>query len=213
MKLNSSIIAFLLTLFLLVLSQANFAFSLRQEDGIGAQGTEKPLFKSQDSTGVSSCYIYKQYIVLTVSSEDVGEDIKIFKKNGTAGFRQQCANAQKATPYLTLKNAGENYFYGLTGDKFFVDSGTSAGTRGLEIVSLTTKKSVFSTSYNDEAKVVGNALLYNKPSETKGSLRNCPNAAKWKKQGGGVGWVIPMRIDLTTLKETKAGNLTCIYVE
>ena len=39
------------------------------------------------------------------------------------------------------------------------------------------------------------------------------DAKKWTKQGGGVGWVRPTRLDLTTLKETSAGKIACVYIE
>ena len=112
-----------------------------------------------------------------------------------------------------MKNSGENYFFGLAVDKFLIDSGTSAGIRGLDIAGLTVKKVIFSTSYQGSVKVAGNAVVYDKPSDTKGLLKNCPNAAKWKKEGGGVGWIRPTRIDLTTLKENSVGQLACVYVE
>lgn len=201
-------------LFLILFSfvSAPAALFYQQEDSMGATGTEKPVYRKSDSDTGNACYVYKQYVVMTASSEDVGEDIKIYRRSTANGAQQECANTKRAA-YITIKNEGENFFFGLTGDKILIDSGTSAGIRGLEIFSLATKKSIYSTSYQDEAKVVGNAIIYNKPSNTKGALKNCPNAAKWKKQGGGVGWVIPTKIDLTTLKETKAGVLTCVYVE
>lgn len=197
---------------LFLFASANFSTTFAQEDSVGAPGSEQPLFKKMDAATGNACYVYKQYVVQTVTSADVGEDIKIYKRSGATNARQECGSAGQ-TPYMTLKNSGENYFFGLTGEKFLVDSGTSAGIRGLDIASLISKKVVFSTDYQDDVKVGGNFVVYSKPSKTKGLLKNCPNAAKWKKQGGGVGWVIPMRIDLTTLKETAAGKLACVYVE
>ncbi len=213
MTLNS-LTAYLFAVFLIVLSAQPFAvFAHRQEnENVGAEGTEKPLFKKSDTNTGNACYVYKQYVVMTVISEDVGEDIKIYKRNGATDARQECGNS-KRTPYMTLKNSGENYFFGVAGDRFLVDSGTSAGIRGLDIVSLATKKIVFSTEYQNDVKVVGNTVVYSKPSKTKGLLKNCPDAKKWRKESGGEGWVQPTKIDLITLKETKAGQLKCVYVE
>lgn len=206
MKLKFSIAAF--TLILTV--QSFFVFA--QEKGIGAPGTEKPLFQKTDKSTGNSCYVYKQYVVTTSSSEDVGENIQIFKRSGSNDFKKDCANT-KGQAYMTLPNDDANYFFGLTGDKFFVDSGTGAGIRGLDVASLTSKKVIYSTTYDGDVKVAGNVLFYDKPTEDKGALKSCPNAQKWEKQGGSVGWVRPARLDLTTLKETFAGNIKCVYVE
>ena len=207
MKLKFSIIAFLL-----IVSNQTFFIFAHQKQNVGAAGTEKPLFRQTDKNTGNACYVYKQYVVLTVSSEDVGEDIKIYKRKNMTDARKECGES-KQTPYMILKNSGESYFFGLTGDKFLIDSGTSAGIRGLSIAGLTAKKVIFSTSYQGSVKVSGNTIVYDKPSDTKGSLKNCPNAQKWTKEGGSVGWVRPTRIDLTTLKETSAGQLACVYVE
>lgn len=205
---------YLFAISLVILSAQPFTVSASWQDNenVGAEGTEKTLFKKMDANTGNACYVYKQYVVMTAASGDVGEDIKIYKRNGATNARQECGNS-KQTPYMTLKNSGENYFYGIMGNKFLVDSGTSAGIRGLDVVSLINKKVVFSTKYQNDTKVVGNTIIYSKPSKTKGLLKNCPDAKKWRKEGGGEGWVMPMRINLTTLKETKAGQLKCVYVE
>jgi hypothetical protein len=184
------------------------------QENVGAPGTETALFHQKDANTGNSCYVFKNYIVKTSSSEDVGEEIKIYKRGSSnaTDHKKTCAGASRQ-PYMTFPNDDANYFFGLFGDKFLVDSGTAAGARGLAIVSLTSKKVLYSTEYNEMVKVAGNAVIYHKPSNTNGSLRNCREAQKWRKQGGSVGWVRPVRLDLTTLKETSAGQLMCVYLE
>jgi hypothetical protein len=203
----------LLTIAFILFSMVPFVSSARgQQKGVGAPGTEAPLYQQTDKTTQNSCYVYKQFVVTSIpSKEDIGEDIIIFKRNAT-DFRKNCAQNRRQV-YMTLPSTDNSSFYGLTGDIFLVDNGTSAGERGLDIVSLAAKKVVRSVAYYEEPKVVGNAVIYNKPSEKKGSLKACPNALKWRKQGGGEGWVQPTRLDLKTLKETPVGSLKCIYLE
>jgi hypothetical protein len=213
MKINFIISAILSILILLTtatdsLSSAN----LLQQQSVGAEGTEKPLYRQTDKRTGNSCYVYSQYVVKTVTSEGVGEDIKVFKRNTGTDFKKACAN-DKRQPYMTIENTDANWFFGLSGDKFFIDSGTSAGTRGLDVISLTSKKVIFSTEYNEEVKVSTDSLFYYKPSNVKGLRKNCPQAQKWEKEGGGIGWVRPTRLNLKTLKETSTGQLTCHYVE
>lgn len=206
----SAILSVLILLMTAIDSQSSAKLLLQQS--VGAGGTEKPLYRQTDESTGNSCYVYSQYVVKTVASEDIGEDIKIFKRSAGVDFKKACTN-DKRQPYMTVENAGDNWFFGLSGDKFFIDSGTSAGTRGLDVVSLTSKKIIFSTDYNEEVKVSAGSLIYNKPSSVNGSRKNCPQAQKWEKEGGGVGWERPTRLNLTTLKETSAGQLICHYVE
>jgi hypothetical protein len=208
------IIAILSVLILLitVTDSQSTAKQLLQQQSVGAEGTEKPLFRQTDKRTGNSCYVYSQYVVKTVASEDIGEDIKVFQRNTGTDFKKACAN-DKQEPYMMIENTDANWFFGLSGDKFFIDSGTSAGTRGLDVVSLTSKKIIFSTEYNEEVKVSAGSLIYNKPSNVSGSRKNCPQAQKWEKEGGGIGWMRPTKLNLTTLKETSAGQLTCHYVE
>ncbi len=207
MKLKFSIVALLL-----ILSSQTSFISAQQQQNVGALGTEKPLFRQTGKNTGNACYVYKKYVVMTVSSDNTGEDIKIYKRKNLTDARKECVENDR-TPYMMLKNSGESYFFGLTGDKFLTDSGTSAGVRGLGIVGLTAKKIIFSTPYQGSVKVAGSAIVYDKPSDTKGSLKNCPNEQRWTKEGGSVGWVRPTRINLTTLRETSAGQLKCVYVE
>ncbi len=130
MKLKLSIIAFLL-----ILSNQAFFVSAQQQKNLGAAGTEKPLFRQTDKNAGNECYVYKKYVVMTVSSENTGEDIKIFERKNSVNTFEECGENNQ-TPSMFLKNSGDNYFFGLTRDKFLIDSGTSAGICGLDIVSL-----------------------------------------------------------------------------
>lgn len=209
--LNSAVLS--VALLLVTVSFLTFpVFAARQNDHPGAEGTEKPLYRQTDQKTGNACYVFAEYVLKTVVSEDVGEEIRVYKRSGATNFKKSCADDRR-TPYMTVENSDANFFFGLTGDKFLIDSGTSAGIRGLDIVDLKSKKIIYSTEYKETVKVSGNYLIYNKPSQIKGSLKNCPQAAKWKKQGGGIEWVQLTRLDLTTLKTSPAGKLVCSYVE
>ena len=214
MKINFIISVILSALLLLItaIDSQSSAKLLLQENSVGVEGAEKPLYQQTDKNTGNSCYVFSQYVVKTVASEDVGEDIRVYKRSSETNAKNGCAN-DKHPSYMTIENAGDNWFFGLSGDKFFIDSGTSAGTRGLDVVSLMSKKIIFSTEYNEEVRISADSLVYNKPSNVKGSRKNCPQAQKWEKEGGGIGWARPMRLNLTTLKETSAGPLICHYVE
>lgn len=186
--------------------QNRFTF---QDDQL-MKGTEKAISLQSDET--SNCYVFKEYVVKTMSGEAVGEDILIYKRTAATNPAAYCKT--KALPYLKIKNPDANYFIGLSDKFLFIDSGTSVESRGLEIYNLNTKKSVYSTAYHDSVELQNNRfVLYDKVSEKSGAIKNCREAAKWKKEGLSVGWVINTKIDLQTFKETPAGALRCVALQ
>jgi len=198
MRKNSLLIAAILFL-------TQFTAVQAQETSL-MKGTETAAFQQEAENG--KCLVFDKYVVKTISGEDVGEDINVYRRASSVGADAACDN--ETAPYYKIKNADANYFYGLFGEYLFVDNGTGADGRGLEIFNLKSKKSIYSTEYYDEAKLSeGKFLLYDKISETKGALKNCREAARWKKDGLGIGWVRQAKFDLLTLKEISVGAIRC----
>lgn len=181
-----------------------FAVSAQESNLI--KGSENAAVQKETERG--KCFVFGKYAVKTVTSEDVGEEIEIYRNPAANGDESICD--QMKTPYFTVKNADANYFFGLSGDFVFVDNGTGSDGRGLEIFNLKTKKSIYTTEYYDAAEIQQNRfLVYDKYSETKGALKSCRQAAQWKKDGFGIGWVRASKLDLQTLKETPSGTIRC----
>lgn len=185
------------------------AVSAQDEDFNGMKGTETPLF--QESSGAGRCLVFSKYVVKTIQGEDIGESVSVYKRGAATSLESSCQTANPA--YLEV-NDSENYFYGLSGSRLFIDSGTSVESRGLEIYDLGSRKSIFNESYSGDAKLVdGKFVVFDSPSDRKGPLKTCKEAAKWKRDGGGVGWVQGKRLDLQTLKVINVGTLRCIYMQ
>ena len=55
--------------------------------------------------------------------------------------------------------------------------------------------------------------MYDEPTDKKGPASACPQAAKWKRDGGSVGWVQGKKLDIKTETTTNVGALRCVYVE
>ncbi len=202
--------------FAVLFSAQLFAIAAGQSNNFTSQddrlmkGAEKPAARQQDDNTV--CYIFKEYVIKTMSGEDVGEDILVYKRAAAATPTSYCKT--KTRPHLTIKNPDANYFTGLSNEFLFIDSGTSADSRGLEIYNLNTKKSVYSTEYHDSVELQNDRfVLYDKVSEKSGAVKNCREAAKWKKEGLSIGWVINTKMDLRTLKETPGGVLHCVALQ
>lgn len=182
------------------------SFSLLKQEASLMKGAEKAAFGKE--TGDGKCFVFGKYTVKTVASEDLGEEIEIYRNSAAVGDDSVCDNLK--TPYFTIKNADANYFFGLSGEYVFVDNGTGSDGRGLEVFNLKTKKSIYTTEYYIQAEIEQNRfLVYDKYSETKGALKSCRQAAQWKKDGFSIGWVRSSKLDLQTLKETPTGTIRC----
>lgn len=194
--------------FSILLLAANLSVSAQEEQKL-MQGTEKAKF--QQTTPTTGCYVFGKYTVKTISNEDsTGENIEVFRHVLVpANAKTACRTSSK--PYLSVKNPDANYFIGLAGDYLFIDSGTSVESRGLEIYNISSRKSIFTSEYHDTVKLLQNRyVVFDKISVQNGSLKACPKAREWKRDGFGIGWVRDTRLDLQTLKETPAGALRCI---
>lgn len=181
----------------------------QDEEYKGMSGTEKPVFSNFSDT--TSCFVFRKYIIKTAQSEDGGENISVYQRGTTASGESACKIV--GNKYQYIKDADNNNFYGLFGDHIFIDSGTSVESRGLEIYNLTSGRSL-TVEYTDDPKLLdGRYVVFDSPSERKGPLATCKEAAKWKRSGGGVGWVQGKKLDLQTLKATNVGGLRCVYMQ
>ncbi len=174
------------------------------------KGTATPSFQMTDDAG--RCLVFGKHIVKMTQSEDGGENVNIWMREGTARGTEACE--VKARPYAKIKDADNNSFYGISTDYFFIDTGTSVDSRLLFIYNTDTGREIVKVGYQNEPSLEGGRfLLYDEPSDKKGPISSCPQAAKWKRQGGGVGWVQGKKMDLKTQTVTKIGVLRCVYME
>lgn len=177
-----------------------------EEEAKLTKGAETARFQKSAENG--NCWVFIKYVVKTLASEAVGDDIEVFRRVQSNSVADSCENT--GAPYYTIKNADANYFAGLSGEYLLVDNGTGTDGRGLEVFNLQSKKSIYSTEYYDELEIQqGRFVIYHKFSETKGALKNCRQAAQWKKDGFGIGWGRQSKLDLQTLKETPLGAIRC----
>ena len=167
---------------------------------------------TETKTDTTQCFVFNQYVVKTASGEDVGENISVYKRAGSTNANAGCK--AKNALLFTIKNPDANYFIGLAGNYLFIDSGTGADVRGLEIYNLTTRKSVFSGDYHDSVKLLQDRfVMFDKISAKKGILKNCKQAAEIKRNGSIPGWVQDTKLDLQTMKTTPVGALRCYAME
>ena len=173
-------------------------------------GTERPAY--QQSSDTTKCFVFGEYVVKTSQPEGEGDDISIYRRVSSNNPKNECKT--KGKPYLLIKDSDNNSFFGIAKNFLFVDSGTSVESRGLAVYNLASRRSVVTEGYTENIKLVGDRfVIYDTPSEKRGLIKACKEAAKWKREGGGVGWVQGMKLDLQTLTRTKIGGLRCVYME
>jgi hypothetical protein len=172
-------------------------------------GSETPAAHSSHDDG--ECFIFGRYVVKTATSDDGGANVAVYEA-GSGDKGGACRTAGDRVLYV--EDSDNNAFYGISGKYMFIDKGTSAGSRDLDIYDLSSGTLASSISYNGDLQLVDrHFILYDAPSDKKGLLRDCKEAAKWKRQGGGVGWVQQKRFNLDTQTSVNVGTLRCVYVE
>lgn len=117
-------------------------------------------------------------------------------------------------PYLPIRDSDSQFFSGLVGDKLVIDDGTASDSRQLRIIDLRTKRSVYTATVRELGEVTGKRFLkFSELSKIKGDLRNCRQAANWRKSGFAIGWIRPVTFDLQMMKKTSAGKVSCIALQ
>jgi hypothetical protein len=120
-------------------------------------------------------------------------------------------------PYASIRDSDNNSFYGISAVYTFIDTGTSAGARVLQVYKTDSGDDVTEVAYfageNGPRIEAARYLYYDQISTKKGPPSACPNAAKWKRQGGSVGWVQGKKMDLNTQQAINVGGLRCVYME
>src|SRR5437870_10664907 len=131
------------------------------------KGTATPSFQMKADT--TRCLVFGKHIVKMVQSEDGGENVRIWMREGTARGTEACD--VKARPYAVIKDADNNSFYGISTEFFFIDTGTSADSRTLFVYLTDSGREVVKVGYQNEASLQGGRLLmYDEPTDKKGSI-------------------------------------------
>ena len=110
----------------------------------------------------------------------------MFDREGTVKGTRACQLS--SNPYATIKDNDNNAFYGISAVYFFVDTGTTAGGRTLTVYKTDSGDEVTNVEYfsDTEPRIeAARYLYYDATSPRKGPISACPQAAKYKREGGG----------------------------
>ena len=175
------------------------------------KGSATPEFETSNDSG--RCLVFGKNIVKTTRSEDGGENVQLWHREGTAKGMDACELRKK--PYATINDSDNNSFYGISAVYFFIDQGTSSGSRTLVVYKTGVGDQVTSVDYfansADPRIEAARYLYYDALSNKKGAV--CKEAAKFKRMGGSVGWVQGKKMDLDDQTIANVGGLRCTYME
>lgn len=210
-------------LILIIAAFCIFDFNVSAQSDDFIKGSEKLLvrYKSDEKT---QCFAFNKYLVKTYlkdnTKENIGDgtgvEIEVFKRDVKYPLKKSCEIA--ADVLLNIKNEEGNEFGGVFGDRIFIKRNVFPDGADLDVYDLKTKAKVFTTEFSEwdnYAMNISNArfLNYRQWSKKDGLLKNCPQGAKWKRDGFGISWLQTKRLDLQTLKEVSIGALRCINVQ
>lgn len=195
-----------------LLMLASVAFS-QTEFFTPMKGSATPEFEMSNDNG--KCLIFGTHIVKTTPNINGGNNVQVWHRKGKVQGIDACELNYE--PYASIEDSDNNEFYGISAVYFFIDQGTSSGSRTLVVYKTDSGDKVTDIEYfgnsADPRIEAARYLYYDAPSDKTGAISTCKEAAKWKRQGGGVGWVQSVKMDLDTQKVTSIGPLRCVYEE
>lgn len=175
------------------------------------KGSATPEFEMAGNDG--RCLVFGKNIVKTANNDEGGENVAVFHREGTAKGTEACRSTAK--PYASILSSDNYSFLGISANYFFIDAGTSAGSRTLLVYKTGVGTKVTEIEYyagTNEPRIEAARYLYYDTLSTKKG-KSCPEAAKWRKQGGSVAWLQGKKMDLDTQTATNVGTLRCAYQE
>ncbi len=106
-----------------------------------------------------TCFLYDNYAVQqTISDYSEGMNLAVIPRSPSDDPAALCEN-MKAAPYMLIPNEGADHFYGLSGDRLFVDDGEGPPPHALVVYDLTTKKAAFTAPFFPPLELAKNRYL------------------------------------------------------
>jgi hypothetical protein len=166
--------------------------SISRDTLIGIKGFEKAIILAPNS------YKYTNSSVnITPDGTGIGEDIKVDN--------------------TTIKNEDAFTFYGIYKRLVFIDNGTSPNNRELVIYDLDAKNIVYRTLYESEISLTNNIIKFIHPIDlTRVRLKKpikCPEQSKWKNSGLSIGYGADTYLNLETMQDSSAEEMTCFPMQ
>ena len=183
------------------------------------KGTEKPLFTDKEN----ECYVFEKFVLINKNllgnnyqTGEVSQKLEAFKRLSDVSPKESCQ--KKGDSIFGYESREEVHFVGIDvfKDFIFVDLNYAPDSQKILIFNGLTGKQLFandSTGWGDRPTgIIKNFYYFDNWTNKEGSAKRCPQARKWKKQGLGVSWIQPYKLDLQTMRKTINGLSYCVSV-
>lgn len=168
---------------------------------VGIPGTKRALkYRCDDVT----CYEYPQYSVIIGANGDM---LVKFKQGDEE--MPPCEYVVNKGDY-EVKNEWAEFFFGISGNLMFVDSGTGPDLRDVMIYDLTQRTKVYETSYSEPIVLTENDTLSFWLETEEASKENCPEYEKFTSMGLGAAIETKAVLDLNNFILTKSQETRCV---
>lgn len=154
------------------------------------------------------CYVYAKYVVF----DNINNSGRFAVAGRGASPSSRC-EIGKNLPFFSSPKNNPDYCMGSYGDLLLVDSGTSAGPRGLTVRSLANPSVKYISSYLRPIWIEGGKLYFYRDVPKPRNPPPCPKAKQWEAQQASPGWDQFMVLDLRTLQVIATDQFRCSYRE
>ncbi len=143
-----------------------------------------------------TCYLYENYAVQEVPAQDSnGYNLTLFKRTHGDDPIAVCENL-KGKPYMYIENKGDNHFYGLSGQRLFVDDGAGPDPHALIVYDLAARQEVFTAPFFKPVILKKDRLLQFASIDERPLKDSCPKTNAWARQGKKTLYRIHVQVDL-----------------
>lgn len=156
-----------------------------------------------------TCYLYENYAVQEVAAEySNGYNLTLFKRTHGDDPIAVCEN-MKGKPYMFIENKGDNRFFGLSGERLFIDDGAGPDPHALIVYDLAARQEVFTAPFFNPVVLKKDRLLQFASLDERPLKDSCPKTNAWARQGKTTVYRIHVQVDLANFAVTE-GKRDCM---
>jgi hypothetical protein len=204
---------FILILTLAFIIQTNFA-----QDDNQMKGADKILFTDEKN----ECFVFEKFVVTNKNmmtnnykTGELSQRIEAFKRISDVLPKDSCQ--KKGNSIFVYESKDEVNFVSIDafGDLILVDLNLTPDWQKILIFNGLTGKQIFTSDFTEwgkPARLNNNVFYFDDWTKKEGAAARCPQGKKWKKEGLGVNWIQPYKLDLKTMRKTTSGLSYCVSV-
>ena len=175
----------------------------------GISGSEPAVIDSSRA-GVRGYFHGKHLVVVREDTAmGIGEFIDVVRRRDGEKAVEAIERAL-TKPDHRIANDDANFYFGLAGDRIFIDQGTGPEPRGLLVHDLANGRIAYSGSYSTPVRLLdADRLELYREIDKPARLPDCPEQTEWTTGGLGIAWEERIIIDLRSAAESPTGDIRC----